>query len=130
MINYVDVANKIHNLSIDHPLWNRTLEVSYAKIAMAAPSQVICVIGPSRVGKSRLSTVLRQMLNLPGVGIDDPNSLSIGVRASNCSTNGAFSTKVFARKAVAALNHPILATCERGDTNALLKRETEGAYWL
>ena len=130
MINHIDIANRIHDLSIDHPLWTQSLELAYAKIALAAPSQVVCVIGPSRVGKSRLSAVMRKLLNPPEIGIDDPRSLSIGVRASNCNTNGAFSTKAFARKAVAALNHPILATSEPGDKDALIKLETEGAYWL
>lgn len=130
MINYIDIADKIHNLSIDHPIWKRTLELVYARVALAAPGQVISVIGPPRVGKSRMSTVIRGMLNLPEIEIDDPQSLSIGVRASNCSTNGAFSTKVFARKAVVALNHPILATPAREDIDMLIRQETEGAYWL
>ena len=130
MINYTDIAKTINTLDINHPIWIRTLELAYARIALAAPGQVVCVIGPPRVGKSRMSSIIRSMLNLPGIGIDDPQSLSIGVRASNCSTNGAFSTKDFARKAVVALNHPILSTSARDDTHTLIRQETEGAYWL
>lgn len=130
MINYSEIGKKIHNLSIEHPLWVRKLELTYARIALAEPSQVVCVIGPPRVGKSRMSQTIRRMLNFSGVGINDPQSLSIGVRASNCNTNGAFSTKTFARKAVAALNHPIFARDEFGEQKPVRILETEGGYWL
>lgn len=130
MINYSDIANTLNSLNINHPIWANTCQESYAQVLMAAPSEVVSIKGPPRVGKSRLSIVLREMLNPPGVGINDKNSLSIGVRASNCSTNGAFSTKAFARKAVTALNHPIFATDRSAVLNGSNKREVEADLWL
>ncbi|MCH2159851.1 MAG: AAA family ATPase [Oleiphilaceae bacterium] len=109
MKRYIDAGSAIKETYIQHPIWAETLELCYANVAMAEPSEVVTVIGPSRVGKSKLSLAVRGLLNPPGVALDDKESLSIGVRASNCSKGGAFSTKAFAQKTVTAFNHPIMS---------------------
>ena len=39
MINYTDIAKTINTLDINHPIWTRTLELAYARIALAAPGR-------------------------------------------------------------------------------------------
>lgn len=86
-----------------------TINLAYSTLAFAEPSDVICIPGPSQSGKSTTSKQLRKMLNPPGVDPDGKKSITVGVQATNCSTRGSFSTKMFAQKLVDALNHPIYA---------------------
>lgn len=130
MNRYFDAGNAIKNLKIQHPIWAQTLELCYANVALAEPSEVVSVIGPSRVGKSRLSQAVRGLLNPPGVSIDDQRSLSIGVRASNCSTDGAFSTKAFAQKTVAAINHPIMEGLISDGLSKKSRGPSEANMWV
>ena len=131
MNKYFEAGEALKSLNVKHPIWNRTLDLALSHIMLAAPSEVVCIVGPSRVGKSRLSLDIRRLLNPPTVGIYDRQSLSIGVRASNCARNGSFSTKAFVAKALQELQHPIFGVQKNvKDKDSSIGRVSEHEMWL
>lgn len=134
MNKYFEAGESLKSLNVQHPIWNRTLDLALSHITLAAPGEVVCIMGPSRVGKSRLSWAIRELVNQSGVGIHDRQSLSIGVRASNCAKNGSFSTKAFVTKALQELQHPIFGgqknVGDGGDSTGRQYGTSEHDLWL
>ncbi|MEZ5506444.1 MAG: ATP-binding protein [Gammaproteobacteria bacterium] len=97
---------------IPHRNWKIALSESFTLISMASPGDVICITGPSRVGKSRLVEELENMLNV-GNDFEKTGILPVvRVRAVNQGNNGSFSTKAFAQHMLNESKHPIYGTFE------------------
>lgn len=92
---------------IPHRNWKIALAESFSLVSMASPGDVVCITGPSRVGKSRLVDELVKMLSA-GNNFDETGILPVvRVRAVNQGNNGAFATKAFAKRLLNASSHPI-----------------------
>ena len=70
------------------------------------PGELIVLVGPSRVGKSRC---ISDALSVPRVNVPEADGTMrvVMVEAENPSTNGEFSTKAFMLACLKAIQHPI-----------------------
>jgi hypothetical protein len=124
----IQIAKSIESLHLEHLKWNDALKHAFTKIVMSRPSEIVSIIGPPRVGKTTLIAELRRLLNPPGVGIDDKDSLSIFISAGNDSTNGSFSTKAFTESLLQKTNNPFYS-CEGVGVDGIKKtRITEAVF--
>ncbi len=119
--------NKINNtqfqFKINHRNWLDALEEAFSLLITVSPGEVVSIIGPSRVGKTRLIDEIRRLLD-QGNDFNETGLLtSIGVRAVNAGPRGAFSTKDFIYRLLEDVKHPIYSSYgEYGnDENALSK---------
>lgn len=93
---------------IPHRNWQSALKESFALLVTAQPGDVVCVIGPSRCGKTRLSQRLSVLLS-GGNQYEMTGELPvIEVEAANTGPHGTFSTKSFVHRLLEAVKHPIL----------------------
>lgn len=125
-----DAISSIKSTQISHRNWTYALTDAFEAMWAASPGEVICITGPSRAGKSKLITELTGLVVGPEIR-DDGNMPVVSVMASNCSVNGAFSTKAFTVRALTAVKHPffgIMDDSEDWNTGAIKKveRNTEG----
>lgn len=92
---------------IPHRNWQRALNESFSLLTTAQPGDVICLVGPSRAGKSRLIQRLTSLLS----GQDKFEQTGVlpvvAVEASNTGPNGRFSTKGFTVEMLNAVRHPL-----------------------
>lgn len=126
-----EAISAIKSTQISHRNWAYALTDAFEAMWAASPGEVICITGPSRAGKSKLITELTGLVVGPDVR-DDGNMPVVSVMASNCSTNGVFSTKAFAIRALTAVKHPFYGIMDSSDdwnTSVISKveRGTEGA---
>ncbi|WP_062061421.1 ATP-binding protein [Cellvibrio sp. OA-2007] len=95
------------NMPIVHRNWQRAISEIFAIISCASPGEVVCLTGPSRVGKSTLINRVNSML----FGEDDFERTgklnSIRVTASNSGNHGAFSTKAMIQRMLKSVKHPL-----------------------
>lgn len=121
------------NIPIPHFIWKNVLAEAFAIISCTSPGEVVCLVGPSRVGKSLLIKRLIDMMGLNRKPDSDGKITAVYVVAGNSGGNGSFSTKQFAIKALNEIKHPIYSP-EAADMASLLDhykrqdRTTEGAY--
>jgi len=98
---------RINNECISHRYWNQALPEAFSLLNACNSGEIFCITGPSRSGKSRLIKELSKRI------VGDPSHLPEGVMplvsvlATNCSTNGFFSTKSFIQRCHEAIQHPI-----------------------
>lgn len=113
------------NVKIAHRNWKTALAEAFALILVAEPGEVICITGPSRIGKSRLIRELMALL----CGDNDYRKTglmpAISVRATNGGTNGTFSTKDFAQRLLNAIDHPLLSNESRDIEDLFLYHKTD-----
>jgi energy-coupling factor transporter ATP-binding protein EcfA2 len=123
-------SNKL-DVCISHRIWQEALAESYALILGASPGEVVCITGPSRIGKSRLISELTKLLTPSTESIDEYMMLCLVVVAINSGPNGGFSTKSFTQRMLTAARHPILSS-DGADHQLLHKidRTTEGMMRL
>lgn len=100
------------DLHINHRYWAEALSHSFTLLSMADPGEVICITGPSRIGKSRLIKELSNLLTDPSLNNDYKTVLT--VRAANTGPNGTFSSKAFMFRALQNLDHPIFSDSQTG----------------
>lgn len=98
-----------------HPHWHEALAFAFQLLIMAEPGDVICLLGPSRVGKSKLIEELMKLLRGQGDHEDFSRYTAISVIAANTGPNGTFSTKAFTKRLLHGVEHPSLTTL-RDDT--------------
>lgn len=95
------------DVCIAHRNWQSALEESFALLVTAQPGDVICLVGPSRAGKTRLIQRLTSLLS----GNNEFNRSGelpvVAVEASNTGPNGRFSTKAFVHQLLQAVQHPL-----------------------
>lgn len=101
----VAAIRKLGTLHIDHPSYKSSLlEIKCASIACSI-GEVIVVIGPPRVGKTRL---LAESIGAVLDAEPDANGhmAAVYLEAGNDSTAGSFSTKDFYFEGLGAIRHP------------------------
>lgn len=104
-MNTLEVPNL--NVNINHRNWREALKECFAFLTYAQPGEVVCLVGPSRAGKScmiaRLCKLLVGEQNIDHSGITH----SVVVTATNSGPHGSFSTKSFTLRMLEALKHPM-----------------------
>lgn len=105
---YVDA---IGDLVIDHREYTRALEEAYAHLALAGSDTVVMVVGPTRVGKSRIRRVVAERLSPQDSGTVSRYRHTICVESANAQ-GGLFSMKHFTLRALAEVSHPIYGHTE------------------
>jgi hypothetical protein len=121
------------NKPIPHLIWKNTLAEAFAILSCASPGEVVCLVGPPRVGKSLLIKRLIEIMGLNREPDDQGKITAVYVVAANSGGNGSFSTKQFSIKVLNEIKHPIYAPT--GNVSSLLDhyrrqdRTTEGAYY-
>lgn len=100
----INVSNKF-NLKIVHDIWSNVYEQVFALANINALDRIIAVIGPSRVGKSKLILALESTL-APHNGQNNEMTV-LSVIASNNGPGGRFSSKSFVLQMLDKLQHPI-----------------------
>lgn len=98
--------DEIKRTRIPHRNWSTALSEAFSCILACNPGEVVCITGPSRVGKSKLISELNTMLVGDASFHEDKTMPVVTVLATNCSTNGMFSTKAFTLKALDEIGHP------------------------
>lgn len=121
---------QIKEMCIPHRNYERALAEAAGALVASAPGEVICIMGPSRVGKSRLVQALNQLV-IGTQPLAEGFMPVVSVQAENCSVGGSFSTKAFTLRALEAIHHPFYAIGENNgrlenDRNRLAERTPEG----
>lgn len=98
-------VSKQFNLKIVHDIWSNVYEQVFALANINALDRVIAVIGPSRVGKSKLILALENTL-APRNGQNNEMTV-LSVIASNNGPGGRFSSKSFVLQMLDKLQHPV-----------------------
>lgn len=110
----LDAHRKISDTCVQHLRFVETVDYLFSQMTFAQPGEVIILVGPSRVGKSRAAQLAARRLigsPLPQDGVLP----FIIVEAENSSRMGAFSSKAFMRSCLEAVGHPIYGVCQEGD---------------
>lgn len=92
---------------IAHRNWQDALEEAFALLVTAQPADVICLVGPSRAGKTRLIQRLSSLLSGNNDFEQSGELPVVAVEASNTGPNGRFSTKAFVHQMLHAVRHPL-----------------------
>lgn len=99
-----ELINKLASTKINHIRWHESFTRLYTYISLSQPNDVICLVGPSRSGKSALIEEITLKLTN---SLEHNNHKSIlKLVATNCSTNGQFSTKAFTISALSKFQNP------------------------
>ncbi|MDQ1061303.1 AAA family ATPase [Stenotrophomonas sp. SORGH_AS_0282] len=94
----------LHRLDIHHPRYQEVERRLFTQLSMGAPGSVVLLVGPTRVGKSRLvRDVSERLVKQTTVGDTQP---TIVVEAAT-TNGGRFSMKHFTIRALQALRHPM-----------------------
>lgn len=123
----VDAANIKSKLQIkiSHRNWAEALQQFHIALITAAPGEVVCLTGASRIGKTRLVQHVKELVTGSSDSAEYNKYLCVSVLAANTGTDGRFSTKSFAARLLAALDHPSLELLDDLARAAKLDRLTE-----
>ena len=126
-----DAANDVHSTFIRHRNWNNAFEEAFCQISVSQPSEMISIIGPSRVGKSRLGKSLRDHITKDDFFGPGGAGSCVSLRAVNSGNNGSFSVRTFALHGLYALNHPIYSREKNVviPQGGITPRETASNLW-
>lgn len=124
------IVSKIRHTFVDHPIYDLTYRRLYNQSTMAQPGSVITGVGPTRVGKTRLSLHLQSVLvdsELQGNSQDIPI-----IRVDAATTDQGFiSTRYLMLQMLLALEHPFhvyeRSAIRLNDTEATLRRRLVAA---
>lgn len=122
-------AKWISRQCVEHRNYRHVMERTFNALSVAQPGEVVVIVGPSRVGKSRAVGQALSQLARPREGLRDMPA--VFVQAENASTLGAFSTKAFMQALCRSIKHPIYGMAEPGDPwgvrlSARVNRTPEG----
>lgn len=102
-------------IKVKHRQWVSAFKDAFAVLSMASPGDVVCIVGPSRAGKTRLVSELKASLE-NGNNYDETGLLPVvSVEAVNAGPNGTFSTKAFIQRMLEAVRHPMLSMDRQGE---------------
>lgn len=125
-----EAVDQIISERIAHGSYVRAVGDAFNALAVAQGGELVVVVGPSRVGKSR---AIAEAVNA-AVGRQPENESGrpyVLIEAENASTQGTFSTKSFMRAACEAVKHPIYGSASENDPwrerlDARINRTPEG----
>lgn len=101
------IIDALNRTKISHRRFESAVNELFAMASVAPAGEVVCLYGPSRVGKSRALNELERLL-VGGGGEWGPGEMPlIRINARNASTSGYFSTKSFMMAALSAVRHPV-----------------------
>ena len=116
MEHWTDAAiDQIKIMRIPHRNYERALAETLAALVAAAPGEVVCITGPSRVGKSKLVAEIARLVAGNHATTGDGLMPVVTVLASNCTNRGVFRTKDFAVHCLEAIQHPIYGVSKPDD---------------
>lgn len=105
--NWIELAlTTIETLRIEHSRFLKLRKQIISSLRAIWPGELIVLVGPSRVGKSR---TIRDAIGVPerNQPAADGSMRAVMVEAENASKNGEFSTKAFMAACLKAIQHPI-----------------------
>jgi hypothetical protein len=121
----LNAISAIQNNWIPHRNQLKAETAIYTTLVTASLGDVICVVGPSRVGKSSLT----QMIARRVVGsIKKEESLYkpfVRISTRNGGRDGKFTTKSFLLSALKVMGHPMLATSENSFYDLTITRQLD-----
>ncbi len=126
IITNVEVS-KVSTLNINHRRWHEALDQIYLLLTVLSPGEVLCITGPSRIGKTKLMREAITFLLGPN-HVPEPGVMQyVATDAVNCSTNGTFSTKSFTKRLLVSVEHPFLGV---SNFDSLIKQDriSEDSY--
>lgn len=94
-------------MRIPHRNYERALAEALTALVAAEPGEVVCLIGPSRSGKSRLAGELARIIVGDHAIAGNDLMPVVTVLATNCTNRGIFRTKKFVTRCLEAIRHPI-----------------------
>lgn len=97
-------AAALHRLNIPHPRYLEVERRLFTQLSMGAPGSVVLLVGPTRVGKSRLVRDVSERLVKQTASDDDQPIIVVEAATTN---GGRFSMKHFTIRALQALRHPM-----------------------
>ncbi len=97
------------DIAISHRNWKKVLAHAFAVLSCASPGEVVCIVGPSRAGKTLL--IFRLIAMLCGENKFNETGMlpAIVVEAVNTGPHGSFSTKAFIQRMLEAVKHPLFS---------------------
>lgn len=100
-------VSAINESRIDHKNWCQALTDLHTTMIAAQPGEVVCVAGPSRVGKTKLIVEVEKIV----AGQDGKTGTKpiVSILTRNASHNGYFDTKTFNGIFLDKLEHPVYA---------------------
>ncbi|MBN8886829.1 MAG: ATP-binding protein [Rudaea sp.] len=125
-----EAVKRIKAERISHRSYEQTVGDVFNALAVAQNGELVVVVGPSRVGKSRA------IVEAVNAAVGRPSEFSnrrpyVLIEAENASTQGTFSTKSFMRAACEAIQHPFYGVAHESDPwrerlDAKISRTSEG----
>lgn len=106
---------EIKSMRIPHRNYQRCLSEAMAALVAAEPGEVVSIVGPSRVGKSRLASELMRMILGPSADWSGDIMPVVSILVTNHTNRGAFRTKDFAVRCLEAIRHPIYGVSRPDD---------------
>jgi hypothetical protein len=97
------------DFKISHRNWGRAYSELHMLLTYAEPGEVVCVTGPSRVGKS---TLVKEVVRIVCGESDFKKTGTmpfVRVSAANTGQHGTFSTRAFVVRLLNAVEHPIFS---------------------
>jgi hypothetical protein len=115
---------------ICHRNWDETFSRIFTLLTYVDPADVVYITGPSQAGKSRMVSELRHLLDGDVSTRDKGVMNTVHVTAHNASTNGAFSTKLFAWDLLQSIKHPFYSALKNSEKErSLFERTSEGMLY-
>ena len=113
-----NAVEKIKKTSIKHPKFLAAHDELYEVLNAAEAGEVVVLVGPSRVGKSRLQGLMKSRMAKEATDADAEIPLRpwVGLTATNDAVHAKFKTKPFICDALIVIQHPIYgAPLKEGD---------------
>lgn len=99
------------DFQLEHKKWEDALANLFYCLSFAETGDVVTLIGPSRVGKTRLIRAAMKLISDTSFSDSAPlGKPFVMVNAKNSGPGGRFITKQFIDSALRAANHPILSS--------------------
>jgi len=111
------------DFKINHRNWEEALANAFALLISTNPGEVVCIVGPSRAGKTRLIHELCRLLFGVDVFNSNAHMPAVIVDAENTGPNGTFSTKDFILRILEAIRHPLVSIgAEEGGVESIYQK--------
>lgn len=105
-MNVRALIDQVRGLKLEHENFIVTYRRAHAQAALAAPGQIVAIVGPTRVGKTTLSRRLSAELVKERKNAEDRFIPLVRIEAAT-TNQGKFSTKHFTLRALEELADPV-----------------------